>query len=104
MERKKNKSAEDLAARSRAEVEAGSSELSPEGANPSFRPKDRAPAPSHQYYEIQEGDSLSKIAKDYYGEAAKWKVIYEANKNSIKNPDEIYPGQVIELPDAKSIQ
>ena len=103
MERNKNKSAEDLAAMSRAEAEAGSSEVTPAGETPVFKSKDRAPAPSHQYYEIQEGDSLSKIAKDYYGEAAKWKVIYEANKNSIKNPDEVYPGQVIELPDAKSI-
>lgn len=78
-----------------------SGELTPPGAKKEFRPKDRPPAPSHEYYEVQKGDSLSKIAKDRYGDARKWKLIYEANKESIKNPDTIYPGQVIELPDLR---
>jgi nucleoid-associated protein YgaU len=49
-------------------------------------------------YTVQKGDSLSKIAKSRYGEAGKWKIIYEANKDIIKNPDLIYPGQVLKLP------
>lgn len=49
-------------------------------------------------YTVQKGDSLSKIAKRRYGEAGKWKIIYEANKDIIKNPDLIYPGQVLKLP------
>ena len=49
-------------------------------------------------YTIEQGDSLSKIAKKYYGNAADWKKIYEANKNTIKNPDLIYPGEKIIIP------
>ena len=45
------------------------------------------------------GDSLSKIAKHQYGDAAKWHAIYEANRDKIKNPDLIYPGQVLNIPD-----
>lgn len=76
-----------------------SGELTPPSAKKDYKPKDRPPARSHEYYEVQKGDSLSKIAKDYYGDASKWKLIYQANKEGIKNPDMIYPGQVIELPD-----
>jgi nucleoid-associated protein YgaU len=49
-------------------------------------------------YTVVSGDSLSKIAKKQYGDANKWKAIYEANKDKIKNPDLIYPGQVLNLP------
>ena len=46
------------------------------------------------------GDSLSKIAKHVYGDAQKWRKIYEANRDQIKNPDLIYPGQTFTIPDA----
>ena len=49
-------------------------------------------------YTVKPGDSLSKIAKALYGDAGKWTAIYEANKDSIKNPDLIHPGQVLKLP------
>ncbi|HSA54364.1 MAG TPA: LysM peptidoglycan-binding domain-containing protein [Gemmatimonadaceae bacterium] len=49
-------------------------------------------------YTVQAGDSLSKIAQRRYGEASKWKAIYEANKDQIKNPDLIHPGQVLRMP------
>ena len=45
------------------------------------------------------GDTLSGIAKKYYGRAARWPEIYEANKDKIKNPNLIYPGQVFAIPD-----
>ncbi|MFN8579752.1 MAG: LysM peptidoglycan-binding domain-containing protein [Gemmatimonadaceae bacterium] len=51
-------------------------------------------------YTVKSGDSLSKIAKHVYGEAGKWKVIWEANKDTVKNPDLIYPGQVLKIPQA----
>ena len=51
-------------------------------------------------YTVQAGDSLSKIAQRRYGEASKWKAIYEANKDQIKNPDLIHPGQVLKMPSA----
>ena len=49
-------------------------------------------------YTVQKGDSLSKIAKEYYGDAREWKKIYEANKERIKNPDLIQPGWVLTIP------
>ncbi|MDF1584645.1 MAG: peptidoglycan-binding protein LysM [Methyloprofundus sp.] len=51
-----------------------------------------------EYYIIQSGDSLSKIAKKYYNNAAEYPRIFEANKEVIKNPDLIYPGQKIRIP------
>ena len=62
-----------------------------------------APSPStatERTYTVQKGDSLSKIAKREYGDAQQWRRIFEANRNLIDNPDLIYPGQVIRLPDA----
>jgi nucleoid-associated protein YgaU len=50
------------------------------------------------FYTIKKGDTLSKIAKAYYGNAMKYPVIFEANREVIKNPDLIYPGQVIRIP------
>jgi nucleoid-associated protein YgaU len=47
---------------------------------------------------VQAGDSLSKIAKRELGDANKWQAIYEANRDKIKNPDLIHPGQVLTLP------
>ena len=61
----------------------------------------RAAAPAAartQYYTIQSGDSLSKIAKEKYGEMDKWKDLFAANKEVIQDPDKIYPGQVIRIP------
>ncbi len=51
-------------------------------------------------YTVQSGDNLKKIAKQLYGDSSKWEVIYEANKNSIKNPNLIYEGQVFTIPDS----
>ena len=49
-------------------------------------------------YEVVAGDSLSKIAKREYGEASAWKLIYEANRDTLKDPDKIYPGQKLNIP------
>jgi len=51
-----------------------------------------------EYYIIQSGDSLSKIAKKYYKNAMEYPRIFEANKEVIKDPDLIYPGQKIRIP------
>lgn len=59
-----------------------------------------APAPANQTYTVKSGDSLSKIAKHLYGDAKKWRKIFDANKDKIKNPDLIYPGQVFTIPPA----
>ena len=49
-------------------------------------------------YTIEKGDTLSGIAKKFYGKATDWKKIYEANKTKISNPDLIYPGEKIIIP------
>ena len=57
-----------------------------------------APAPDVEYYTIVSGDSLSKIAKSYYGNAMDYTHLFEANREVIKDPDLIYPGQKIRIP------
>lgn len=49
-------------------------------------------------YTVQSGDTLSKIAKEMYGDAGKYPQIFEANKPMLKDPDKIYPGQVLRVP------
>lgn len=56
------------------------------------------PEPEADFYEVQRGDSLSKIAKKYYGNAMKYPVIFEANKPMLKDPNLIYPGQMLRIP------
>ena len=51
-----------------------------------------------QTYTVEKGDTLSKIAKDHLGNANAWKQIFEANRDTIDDPDRIFPGQVIKLP------
>ena len=51
-------------------------------------------------YTVKSGDSLSKIAKQAYGDASKWKLIHEANKAKIPNPDLIHPGDQLTIPNA----
>ncbi|GEP95320.1 LysM peptidoglycan-binding domain-containing protein [Chitinophaga cymbidii] len=55
-------------------------------------------AGAEEEYEVKSGDSLSKIAKNYPG--LTWQKIYEANKDQIKNPDIIHPGQKLKIPSA----
>jgi nucleoid-associated protein YgaU len=50
------------------------------------------------FYEIKKGDTLSHIAKQFYGDAGKYQMIFEANREVIKNADKIYPGQKIRIP------
>ncbi len=57
-----------------------------------------APAVQPRFYTIQAGDTLSKIAKEYYGDANAYGRIFEANREVIKDPDKIYPGQRIRIP------
>lgn len=49
-------------------------------------------------YEVKSGDSLSKIAKHYYGDPMKYQIIFEANQPMLTNPDLIYPGQTLRIP------
>lgn len=49
-------------------------------------------------YTVRQGDTLSGIAKEMYGEASKYQQIFEANQPMLKDPDKIYPGQVLRIP------
>jgi nucleoid-associated protein YgaU len=51
-----------------------------------------------EYYIIQKGDTLSKIAKQYYGDPNKYPLLFEANREVIRDPDLIFPGQKIRIP------
>lgn len=51
-------------------------------------------------YVVKSGDSLSKIAKQAYGDAKKWKAIHAANAAKIPNPDLIHPGDELVIPPA----
>lgn len=50
-------------------------------------------------YAVQEGDTLSHIAKAHYGKASKWNTIFAANRDQIDDPDRIFPGQVLKIPE-----
>lgn len=56
-----------------------------------------APAAA-QTYTVAKGDTLSKIAKQFYGNANRWHDIFDANRDQISNPDLIRPGQVLKIP------
>jgi nucleoid-associated protein YgaU len=49
-------------------------------------------------YTVKAGDTLSKIAKAYYGDANQYSKIFEANRDKLKDPDKISPGQVLVIP------
>jgi nucleoid-associated protein YgaU len=55
-------------------------------------------APPSQFYEVKSGDTLSKIAKQFYGDANRYQAIFEANRPMLNDPDEIYPGQTLRIP------
>jgi len=51
-----------------------------------------------QEYKVQNNDTLQKIAQKFYGTMHKWNKIYEANKDQLKGPDKIKPGQILKIP------
>ncbi len=57
--------------------------------------------PEAVFHTVETGDTLSKIAKEHYGNANKYHEIFEANKPMLKDPDKIYPGQVLRIPTQK---
>jgi len=56
------------------------------------------PEPEAAFYTVQKGDTLSKIAQQHCGSAGKYLAIFEANTPMLKDPDRIYPGQVLRIP------
>jgi len=52
-----------------------------------------------KFHTVVSGDTLSKIAQQVYGNASQYNKIFEANKPMLSNPDKIYPGQVLRIPE-----
>ena len=73
-----------------SDVQSGGSSTAPEAPG----------ASAESEYTVVSGDSLSKIAKRFYGDANQWRRIFEANRDQIENPDLIHPGQVFRIPRA----
>ena len=51
-------------------------------------------------YKVRKGDTLQKISRKFYGTTKKWTLLYKVNKDELKNPDSVYPGQVLVIPEA----
>jgi LysM repeat protein len=66
------------------------------------KPRSTETAPASKTYKVVKGDSLWNIAKKYLGNGARYMEIYELNKDILKSPNMIYPGQVLKLPDGAS--
>jgi nucleoid-associated protein YgaU len=63
--------------------------------------KEQDPAeddPYAQYYVVQKGDSLSLIAREFYGDMSLYPKIFEANRDILDDPDKIKPGQRLRIP------
>ena len=57
------------------------------------------PEPESKFYTVKSGDNLSKISKEFYGDANQYNKIFEANRPLLKNADDIFPGQVLRIPE-----
>ncbi|MDC7993799.1 LysM peptidoglycan-binding domain-containing protein [Altibacter sp. HG106] len=70
------------------------------GENPSDITADIkvADTTAYAYHTVEKGESLSKISKHYYGDPMKYNAIFEANRDQLKNPDMIHPGQELVIP------
>lgn len=55
-------------------------------------------AEAAQFHDVAKGDTLSAIAKKYYGDAGKYQAIFEANRPMLSDPNKIYPGQKLRIP------
>jgi nucleoid-associated protein YgaU len=82
-------------------VQSGSSSTAPDAPSTGEAPGQVSGTTGQsQTYVVAKGDSLSKIAKHYYGDANQWRRIYDANRDQISNPDLIHPGQNLKIPGA----
>ena len=65
---------------------------------PAAQPVGTSGAASNRTYTVKAGDTLSKIAKEHYGNANNYMRIFDANKDQLSDPDKIKPGQVLKIP------
>jgi len=58
---------------------------------------------SFEKYTVSKNDTLQKISKKFYGTTKKWMKIYEANKDVLRGPDKLYPGQILNIPSGPKV-
>jgi nucleoid-associated protein YgaU len=83
-----------------SDVESGSSSTAKPDFSDVTSGSSSSTGSAEKMYVVKKGDSLSKIAKREYGDASKWRRIFEANQDKIKDPDLIHPGQELKIPAA----
>jgi nucleoid-associated protein YgaU len=86
----------ELEARAREMKEAQDERL--EEAKQRIRERREAAKTEAKTYTVQAGDTLGKIAQKVYNDASRWREIFEANKETIQNPDLIQVGQELKIP------
>ncbi len=69
-----------------------------------FAYEEVAVSPAYQEYTVKQGETLSHIAKAFYGKASKWTIIYEANSGTIKDPGRVRAGTKLRIPDLEDIE
>jgi nucleoid-associated protein YgaU len=74
--------------------------IDPSIAPPPAAGGSRGAAGAEQTYSVKSGDTLSKISKQFYGDANKYMKIFEANRDQLTDPDKIKPGQTLKIPAA----
>jgi len=62
-------------------------------------PPPQGPPPAERWHVVEKGDTLGKIAQKYLGKASSYPRIFEANRDILKDPDKIFPGQRLRIPD-----
>ncbi len=85
------------------QVDASYSDLHPDIViDPSLPAPAAAAAPAgaaqQRTYKVQSGDTLSKIAQQFYGKANEYNKIFQANRSQLSNPDHISPGMELVIP------
>ena len=79
------------------EQEEGQENVLPESSETEFMPQSQE-VEIYKLYTVKKNDTLQKISYKFYNTTRKWKKIYNANKDILKSPDEIRPGQVLKIP------
>ena len=83
-----------------SDVRGGASSTAPDAQVPTTPAAEPGASSAARTYTIRGGDNLRKIAKHFYGDEMKWRKIYDANRDTISNPDLIHEGASLHIPEA----
>lgn len=59
------------------------------------------PQPRHRTHEVEKGETLKDIAVRFYDDESQWRRIFEANEGILDDPQDIYPGQELKIPELR---